>query len=110
MRVLLRGFYTEQACCSAYVAETLKIRKVELSSEGFEVDPREASHRPHELFESRQFLVEFLEHSLLAMLGFILRPSRAQGLGQVVPELKEARVEHDQDAADIARAVAIQIE
>ena len=33
-----------------------------------------------------------------------------QRLRQVVPELEEARVEHLEDAADVARAVAVEVE
>src|SRR5215469_7399612 len=71
---------------------------------------REAGHRTHELLESREFCVKFLEHALLAMFDFILRPSGAQGFGQIVPELEKPVVQHHQPTADIARAALDKIE
>src|SRR4051794_5167502 len=53
MRMLLRGFNTQQAGCSTDVAEGPKVRKIELGDKGFEIEPGEAGHRTHELFESR---------------------------------------------------------
>ena len=44
------------------------------------------------------------------MLDLILRFSSAQGLGQVVPELEEPRIEHDENAADIAGLRAVEVE
>src|SRR6185312_16252378 len=48
------------------------------------------------------------EYSLLAVLGFILGPAGAERLGQIIPEFEEPRVEHDEDAPDIARAFLIE--
>ena len=66
--------------------------------------------RAEELFESRQLRVELFEHAFLPVFDLVLRLARAQGFGQVVPEFEQACIEHLEDAADIARAVAIQIE
>ena len=44
------------------------------------------------------------------MLDLVLRLAGAQRFGQIVPELEEPRVEHHQDAADVARAVAVEVE
>jgi hypothetical protein len=63
MRMLLRGFDAKQASGAADVTKSIEIGKVKLGRERLEIYPREASHRAHELFESRQFFVELLEHS-----------------------------------------------
>ena len=68
--------------------------EIELVRERLEIDARQAGHRAHELFELRQLGIELLEHSFLAVLGFILRLAGAERFGQVVPELEEPRVEH----------------
>ena len=95
MRMCLRDFNAQQAGRATDVAERLELRKIELRRERLEVNSRETGHRAHELFEPRQLGVELLEHSLLAVLDFVLRLAGAQGLGQVVPKLEQPRVEHD---------------
>ena len=104
MRMSLRDFDAKQAGRAADVAERLEFREIKFVRERLEVDAREAGHRAHELFQPGQVRVEFLEHALLAVLDFVLRLAGAQRLGQVVPEFEEPRVEHDQNAADVARA------
>src|SRR6266404_3128532 len=94
---------------AAHVTKRLKRTEVELAREGLEIDSRKAGHRAHELLEPGQFGVKLLEHSLLAVLDFILRFSSAERLGQIVPVLEQTSVEHLQNAADIARAVPVQI-
>src|SRR6266436_5470996 len=89
IRIRLSDFYAKQAGRATDVAKRLELRKIKLRGERLEVNTREAGHRAHELFESRQLCVKLLEHSLLAVLDFVLRPSGAQGLRQVVPELEE---------------------
>ena len=104
MRMSLRDFDAEQAGRAADVAERLEFREIKLLRERLEVDAREAGHRAHELLQPGQVRVELLEHALLAVLDLVLRLAGAQRLGQIVPELEEPRVEHDQDAADVTRA------
>src|SRR5262245_10868503 len=42
------------------------------------------------------------------MLDFILRTARAQRFGQIVPELKKARIQHDENASDVSRTVLVE--
>jgi hypothetical protein len=44
------------------------------------------------------------------MLDLVLRLARPQRFRQIVPEFEEPPVQHLQDAADISRAVAVEIE
>ena len=97
-------FNAKQAGRAADVAERLEFREIKFVRERLEVDAREAGHRAHELFQPGQVRVEFLEHSLLAVLDFVLRFAGAQRFGKIVPEFEEPRVEHDQNAADVTRA------
>jgi len=92
------------------VAQRLEGREIELLGKGLEVDARHTPHRAHELLEPRQLGVELLEHALLSVLDLVLRLAGAQRRGQVVPEAEQARVEHLQHAADVARAVPVQEE
>lgn len=103
-------FDAEQATGTADVAEGFEGREIELGGEGFEVDPGKASHSAQELFESGKFFLEFLKHALLAVFDFVLRLAGAESFRQIVPELEEAGVEHDENAADVTRAVAVEIE
>src|SRR6266849_4676762 len=110
IRIRLSDFYAKQASRATDIAKRLELRKIKLRRERLEVNAREAGHRAHELFESRQLCVKLLEHSLQAVLDFVLRTPSAQGLRQVVPELEEPAVEHRQPTADIARTSAVEIE
>ena len=98
----------EQARGAADVAQRRVAREVELLRERLEVDARQPRHRAHELLELRQLGVERLEDALLSVLRLVLRLPGAQRFGQVVPVLEQPRVEHLEDAADIARAVAVE--
>ena len=110
MRMRFRGLNAEQPRRAADIAQCLERREVELRREGLEVDPRKSGHRTHELLELRQLRVEFFEDAFLSVLHFVLRFAGAQRLGQVVPEFEEPRIEHREDAADVTRALAIEIE
>jgi hypothetical protein len=44
------------------------------------------------------------------VLDLVLRPPGAQRFGKIVPELEQSRVQHLEDAADVPRTVAIQVE
>src|SRR5262249_29209287 len=50
------------------------------------------------------------EHPFGAMLGFVLRFAGTQGFRQIVPEFEESCIEHFENAADVPRAVAVQIQ
>ena len=73
VRVFLRDFNAQQAGRAADVAERLEFREIKFVRERLEVDPREAGHRAHELFQPGQIRVEFFEHALLAVLDLVLR-------------------------------------
>src|SRR5262249_28893818 len=95
---------------AAHVAERPEGLEVELPREGLEVEAREAGHRAQELLEARLLGVELLEHALAAVLDLVLRLAGAQRGGEVVPEAEQARVEHLEDGADVARARAVEKE
>ena len=110
VRMPLRDFDAEQAGRAADIAERLIAREIELLGERFEVDARQAGHRAEELLELRRVGVELLEHAFLppCLISFCGCPG-AQRFRQIVPELEQPRVEHLQNAADVARAAAIEI-
>lgn len=78
--------------------------------EGFEVDAREARHCAHEFFKPGDLRIELFKHSFLAVFDFVLGRAGAEGGGEIVPEFEEAVVEHDQHAADVAGAGAVEEE
>ena len=110
VRLAASHFDAEQATGAADVAKGLEVREVELLREGFKIDARETGHGAHELFQAREFFVELFEHSLHAVLGFVLRLAGTESFGKIVPELEETLVQHDEDAADISGAGAVEVE
>ena len=100
----------EQPRRAADVAQRLELREIELLGERFEVDPREPRHAAQELLERRLLFVERLEDPLLSVLGLVLRLAGPQRFGKVVPELEEPRVQHLENAADVARAPAVEVQ
>lgn len=110
MRMHLGGFDAEEPGGPADVAESLERGEVEFLGEGFEVHAGDARHGAEKLFELREFCVEFLEDALLAVLGFVLGFTGAEGFGQVVPKLEQAGIEHDENAANIAGAALVKVQ
>src|SRR5690348_7028300 len=106
----LGRFDTQQAAGAAHVTERLEFGEIEFFCKCLKVDPRKTGHRADKLLEFRQVFVKLLEYPFLAVLDLVLRFSGAQGLGQVMPELKQAVIQHDQDAAYIPGALTVEIE
>ncbi len=107
VRMSFSHFNGKQAGRAPDVAKRLEFRKVTFLGKRLEVDAREAGHRAHELFQTRQVGVELLEHALLAVLDFILRAAGAKRFRQIIPELEQPGVEHDENAADVAWAFLV---
>src|SRR5581483_5251208 len=57
----------------------------------------------------RRVGIQLLKNAFLAVLRFVLRLACAKGFRQIVPEFEEALVQHNQNSADVARAIAIKI-
>ena len=104
----LRDERTQQAGRAADIAQRAVSGEIELLGERDEVRHGDTVHCAHELLESSGVLVEAFEHRLLTMLDLVLRTAGSQGLRQIVPELKEAGIEHGQDPTDVARAGRVQ--
>ena len=54
--------------------------------------------------------IQFIEYVFAAVLGFVLRFARAQRFRQIIPVPEQPRIEHLRDSADVARAVAVEIQ
>ena len=95
---------------AADVGERPVRREIELVGKGLEIGARDAGHRRHELLEPRRIGIELVEHRLAALLDLVLRLAGAERRGEIGPEGIEAAVRHFEQAADVARAGAIEIE
>jgi len=62
-----------------------------------------------ELFELGRVGIQLAENAFFAMLGLVLRLPSAKSFRQVMPVFEEPRVQHLQNSADVAGALAIEI-
>jgi hypothetical protein len=62
-----------------------------------------------ELFELGRVGIQLVENAFFAMLGLVLRLPSAKSFRQVMPVFEEPRVQHLQNSADVAGALAIEI-
>ena len=110
MRMFFGDFDAEQSSCAADIAQVAITREIEFLGERFEVDARQAGHPVEEALELFRVGIQFIEYVFAAVLGFVLRFPGAQRFGQIIPVLEQPRIEHLGDSADVARAVAVEIQ
>src|SRR5438477_11457527 len=84
--------------------------KIEFLGQRLEVDSGQAGHAVEELFEFRRLGIQLFEDAFSAVLGFVLRLPGAKRFRQVMPELEQPCVQHLGDSADVARALAVEVE
>ena len=68
-----------------------------------------ATQLVEELFELGRVGIQLVENAFFAMLGLVLRLPSAKSFRQVMPVFEKPRVQHLQNSADVAGALAIEI-
>jgi hypothetical protein len=92
------------------ISATDLAREIEFVGQRFEVDARQAGHLVEKALELFRVGIQFIEYVFAAVLGFVLRFPGAQRFRQIIPVLKQPRIEHLGDSADMPRAAAVEIQ